>query len=267
VDLVDQGEQRLATGAEANLDYVDPAPQRKGRPGDLAFRSMPSHAQTRYASALEKASIVDVPATFGEVARNEWSRSYNEWVKFGEYEFAAFNNPNEKVRLDDSTNFPRYGKLSENQKYWTNRWADQMNYRYWKDRASAEMTTEGVQARQLFYEGTLAYRKSEFEKAVQHYRDGLNVWDKLLKVHKDYRTDDFNKKDTGVVVRRYVRALKQLGEPEPKDIPFKDLLAAAEQDLTPDPFDAIEMLGTSGQSGGSGSGAGRGAPAAPSRRR
>ena len=63
-------------------------PQKKGRPeGDLPFRSMPAHAQTRYASGLEKMSILGVPATFGEVAKNEWARGLREWEKFGKFEF------------------------------------------------------------------------------------------------------------------------------------------------------------------------------------
>ncbi|GAC1474639.1 MAG: hypothetical protein NVSMB9_25380 [Isosphaeraceae bacterium] len=243
VKLVDEGEQRLATGVEANLDYVDPTPQRKGRPGDLAFRSMAAHAQTRYAVGLEKMSMVDIPATFGQVAQNAWSKSLKEWVKFGLFEFKAHNNGDDLIRLDDSTDFKRYDKLRDNQKYWTSRWSDQMNYRYWKDRCAAEMTTTGVKARQLFYEGTLAYKTSDFEKAVQRYRDGLDLWNTLLKDHKDYRTDTFNQQDTGLIVKRYIRALRQLGEPEPKDYPFKELLAAAEKDVSLDPFDATEMLG------------------------
>jgi hypothetical protein len=260
--LVDEGEQRVATGAEANLDYVDPTPQRKGRPGDLAFRSMPAHAQTRYAAGLEMMSMVDIPATFGEVAKNEWSRALNEWVKFGDYDFLAFNNQDEKVRIDDSTNMKRFETLSDNQKYWTNRWSDQMNYRYWKDRCASEMTNQGVQARQLFYEGTLAYKTADFEKAVQRFRDGLKIWDDLLKTHKDYRDADFNKKDTGLVVKRYVRAMRQLGEPEPKEIPFKDLLQGAENDNTLNPFDAMEMLGPTRATGTPGPGQGQ-RPATP----
>lgn len=244
VALVDAGAERLAVGTEANLDYVDPTPQRKGRPGDLAFRSMPAHAMTRYASGLEKMSMLDIPATFGEVAKNAWARALNEWVKFGEYEYEAFNDPQkQKVRLDDATNPERFAKLTETQQYWTNRWADQMNYRYFKDRSSAEMTTKGVEARRLFYEGTIAYRLSDFELAVQKYREGLALWDELLKEHTDYRNDEFNKKDTGLVLKRYVRALRQLGEPEPKDMPFQELLKGAEADTSLDPFDAIEMLG------------------------
>ena len=250
VDLVDEGGERLATSAESNLDYVDPTPQRKGRPGDLAFRSMPAHAVTRYAAALEKMSMVGIEATFGEVAKNWWNRALNEWVKFGEYVFMSHNEvlvdgklTKQPVRIDDSTNVERFNKLHDNQQYWTTRWSDQMNYRYWKDRCLSEKTDLGVQARQLFYEGTQAYKNSDFESAVAKYREGLKLWAELLKDHKDYRDDDFNKKDTGLVVKRYTMALRQLGEPEPENIPFKELQAAAELDRTVDPFDAIEMLG------------------------
>ena len=252
VDLVDKGENRQASSVEANLDYVDASPQRKGRPGDLPFRSMPAHAQTRYAAGLEKMSILDIEATFGEVAKNEWRKALNEWVKFGQYEFMSHNlvdvvgkseKEKEPIHIDDVSNPDLLAKLSDNQRYWTNRWSDQMNYRYWKDRSKTEMTNEGVQARQLFYEGTIAYKRSDFLKAVEKFRDGLNLWNALLKDHTDYRNDDFNKKDTGLVVKRYLRALKQLGEPEPKDLPFRELLAGAEQDTTVDPFDATEMLG------------------------
>ena len=57
-------------------------------------------------------------------------------------------------------------QLNENQRYWTERWANQMNYRYWKERCQAEMTQKGVQARQLFYEGTMAYKTGDFPKAA-----------------------------------------------------------------------------------------------------
>ena len=67
------------------------------------------------------------------------------------------------------------------------------------------------------------------------------IWDELLKSHPDYRNDDINKKDTGLVVRRYLRALRQLGEPEPPDTPFRELIVGGDKDITLDPFDAIEM--------------------------
>ncbi len=246
VNLVDAGETRAATGVESNLDYVDPVPQRKGRPGDLAFRTMPAHAQTRYAERLEKMSVLGIPATFGEVAKNEWAKALAEWVRFGVYEFEAFNEKSAKVRLDDSTNMKRFETLSENLKYWTVRWSDQMNYRYWKERSQAEMTNEGVRARQNFYEGTLAYRTSDFDVAAKKFKEGLTIWDALTKNYVSYRNDDLNRKDTGIILRRYLRVLGQQspggGNVVPDDVPFKELLQGTPPDDSPDPFDAAEML-------------------------
>ncbi|AMV39930.1 hypothetical protein [Planctomyces sp. SH-PL62] len=250
VRLVDEGGARLGGGTAENIQYIDPTPQRKGRADDIAFRSMPSHAQTHYAAALEKMSMAGIEATFGEVAKNEWARALNEWVKFGSHVFMSHNEVlrdgklvRDEVRLDDATNRERYSTLTENAQYWTDRWADQMNYRYWKERCQAEMTSEGVAARQLFYEGTKAYKTGDFTLAAGKFRDGLTIWNENLKNFPTYREDDLNRKDTGLVVKRYVRVLRQLGEPVPDTLPFKDLLAAAEADNTVDPFDAIEMLG------------------------
>ena len=33
--------------------------------------------------------------------------------------------------------------MPENQAYWTQRWADQMNFRYWKERCLAETASKG----------------------------------------------------------------------------------------------------------------------------
>ena len=47
-----------------------------------------------------------------------------------------------------------------------------MNYRYWKKRCQAEKTDNGGPARQLFYEGTLAYKTGDFPKAAENSRKG-----------------------------------------------------------------------------------------------
>jgi hypothetical protein len=250
VNLVDEGGTRLVGGTSSDITYIDPTPQRKGRADDIAFRSMPAHAQTHYAAALEKMSIAGVEATFGEVAKNEWAKALREWEKFGQHKFMSHNvvlrdgeYVKDEVFLDDATNPERFKTLPENAQYWTDRWASQMNYRYWKERCQAEMTSAGVAARQSFYEGTKAYKTGDFATAAAKFREGLEVWDENLKGFPTYRDDDLNRKDTGLVVKRYVRVLRQLGEPVPEVFPFKDLLAAAEADNTVDPFDAIEMLG------------------------
>jgi hypothetical protein len=107
----------------------------------------------------------------------------------------------------------------------------------------------------MFYEGTKAYRRADFQTAVKFYRDGLNLWKELLKSHPSYGNDDINKKDTGLIVKRYKRAFLQagLGNDLPADTPFLDFLKIADADTSVDPFDAQEMLpNTPGASAGGG---------------
>jgi hypothetical protein len=175
-------------------------------------------------------------------------------VKFGDHVFMSHNEiPDENgklhrdpIRIDDATNPARLQALTDNQRYWSQRWADQMNYRYWKERSQAEQTDEAVRARELFYQGTLAYKTGDFPKAVARFREGLQFWKKALNDHPTFRDDDLCKKDTGLIIKRYVRALQQAGEPLPDDTPFKETQAQAESDPTVDPFDAIEMIGVPG---------------------
>ena len=218
VNLVDYGARPAwSAGPRENVQYVDPTPQRKGRPDDIAFRSMPAHAQTRYAAGLEKMSMYGIQATFGEVAKNEWASALNEWVKFGEHVFMSHNDIREKdgsehrdpVKLDDATNPERLKTLTDNQQYWTQRWADQMNYRYWKERCQAEQTDEAVRARELFYEGTLAYKTADFPKAAAKFKEGLQVWKLALNDHPVYRDDRCEEGDRAD--RHAVRAGAQAG--------------------------------------------------------
>ena len=254
VSLVDSGGVRVLGGTAENIQYIDPAPQRKGRADDIAFRSMPAHGQTRYAVALEKMSTLGVEARFGEKAKNEWASALNEWVKFGEHVFMSHNEvPDETgklhrdpIRIDDASDLEKLKGLTDNQKYWTQRWADQMNYRYWKERCQAEQTDDAVRARELFYQGTIAYKRAEYPKAAAKFKDGLNAWKSALNDHPTFRDDDLCKKDTGLIVKRYQRALQQADEPMPDNTPFKDTLAIAQNDPTVDPFDQFEMIGVPG---------------------
>ena len=137
--------------------------------------------------------------------------------------------------------------LTENKMAWTDRWANQNNFRYWVERCRAEMEPQGVRARQLFYEGYLAYLDADFPRAADTYREGLDLWKTVLANYPTYRDDDLNRKDTGQAVLRYVEALRQAGREVPEDMPFADLLEDAELDPMLDPFDALDMLGPIGE--------------------
>ncbi len=244
IRVVDAGGERTETGVEGEVEYVDRMPNRKGRPGDLNFRSMPAHAQTRYASAMEKMSVLDVEPMFGQAAQGAWGKALEEWVNFGRHPFPAHNNEDELIYVDDASNPARMlsKELTDNQKYWTNRWADQMNYRYWKDRSLAEAEPQGTNARRLFYEGTVALKNADFGSAVEKYKQGLDLWKDLLERHPTYKDDELNQKDTGQLVKRYVFALRQVGENPPDDMPFKDLYEEVKDESLLDPFDQLDMM-------------------------
>jgi hypothetical protein len=272
VKLVDSGATRLASGTsdDVRIDYVDPTPQRKGKADDIAFRSMPAHGQSRYAGGLEKMSTYGVKATFGEVAKAEWEKAWNEWDKLGEHVFMSHNEvlrdgklTRDKVKLNDVMNVEKYKQMPENQIYWAQRWADQMNFRYWKERCQAEATNKGVLAREQFYDATRAYKTGDFPKAAEKFKAGLELWKSVMNDFPGYRDDDLNKKDTGLIVKRYKLALKQLGQPEPADMPFKEYAALLGNDTTVDPFDATEMMGVVPEQGAPGAAQPAAPPAIP----
>ena len=57
-----------------------------------------------------------------------------------------------------------------------------------------------------------------------------------------------NDRDTRHYVRRYLLSLKNIGEKEPEKYPFMDLMKGPQPDYSPDPFDALEMIRSSGTS-------------------
>ena len=170
-----------------------------------------------------------------------------------------------RIRIDDRMFPERYKKLSDNEQHWTDRFAvGQMNpIPTGRNVARRRMTTGGVMARQLFYEGTVAYKMADFTKAAAKFREGLAIWKDVLKDFNFYRNDDLNRKDTGLIVKRYIRVLKQSGEPIPVDLTVQGpRVAVADADPTLDPFDAIEMIGVTREGTvRTGASSGPGAPA------
>ena len=61
----------------------------------------------------------------------------------------------------------RFKEMPENQLYWTQRWADQMNYRYWKERCQAESDDQRRCWRgSSSTRGRVAYKTGDFPKAA-----------------------------------------------------------------------------------------------------
>ena len=67
------------------------SPSARGGPATSPSARCPRTPRPATPSGLEKMSILGIPATFGEVAKNEWAKALAEWVKFGIYEFHVAN--------------------------------------------------------------------------------------------------------------------------------------------------------------------------------
>ncbi len=76
------------------------------------------------------------------------------------------------------------------------------------------------------------------------------LWNDHIKEFPNFRDDDLNKKEAGLILLRYERVLQQQGEKLPDNFPFKELLPAAKADTSRDPFDVLEMLGVTPDTAG-----------------
>ena len=199
-------------------------------------------------------SIYGIPARFGEKAKNEWASALNEWVKFGEHVFMSHNEVpdatgklhRDPIKIDDASNPERLEEAHRQPEVLDAALGRPDELPVLEGAVPGRADRRGGPAHELFYQGTLAYKTGDFTKAAAKYREGLQFWKLALNDHPTFRDDDLCKKDTGLIIKRYVRALQQADEPMPDDTPFKDTLAVAQNDPTVDPFDAIEMIGVPG---------------------
>ena len=54
------------------------------------------------------------------------------------------------------------------------------------------MDTNAVAARQLFYEGTKAYKTGDFPVAAEKFKEGLRVWKAVMDDFPTYRDDELS---------------------------------------------------------------------------
>ncbi len=111
-----------------------------------------------------------------------------------------------------------------------------------------ESEVVAVKARKMFYEGLRALKAANLPEAARSYREGLEAWADVLTRHPFFGDDVQTKSEAAHTARRYLFALKQIGEKEPENYPFRDLVKAGPDDFSPDPFDQLEMQKTSATS-------------------
>lgn len=187
------------------------------RPQQMAitpFTSYPAMARTEYASMMAEEGI------FGEKAKDAWRRAYRAWVDFG-----LMGGTNRETDLMHRLEFSdeEWKQLTDEQKYWADRYANIVKYRYWKSRARWESTSEMQAAREAFYNAEKARKEGDYRLAISEYEKAFPLWRKVLDSDEYLRTDEAFAQDSQNYEAQYMKMLSHLDLPIPKDRPFEGL--------------------------------------------
>jgi len=136
----------------------------------------------------------------------------------------------------------RLERFADEELYWNNRYANMVNYRYWKERSRAEATWDMIHAREHFYNATKAYQEGDPDTAFDEFEAGLKLWEKVLAKYPRIRNDDLTVEETAKLVKQYLVVRAQLDLPPPKKIPFEEFVRKIEeQELTPEDLLKYEL--------------------------
>ena len=176
---------------------------------------MPAHGQTRYAVRPGEDEHLRHPGhASARRPRTNGPGRCNEWVKFGEHVFMSHNEvPDENgklhrdpIRIDDITKPERLQEADRQPAVLDPALGrpDELSLLEGAVPGRADRRG-GVRARQLFYQGTMAYKTGDFPKAARQIQEGpggLEGWPSTTS--PTYRDDDLCKKETGLIVKRYL---------------------------------------------------------------
>jgi hypothetical protein len=99
-----------------------------------------------------------------------------------------------------------------------------VNFEYWRDRAATEQEQDIRDARESIYKGDRAFVRGDLPGAKAAYENGLNLWRKVLDVHKEYVADQTTCEDLMDMIKRYRHILSQRDEPWPKKFILQDVI-------------------------------------------
>lgn len=138
----------------------------------------------------------------------------------------------------------KLGALSHEELYWCDRYATMINYRYWKERTVAESEPETIAARRHFFTGLERFREGDPETAETEFKQGLDLWKKILDKYARLRDDDLTAEETIGIVFAYKAVLAQLDRPPlaPEDTPFQEYIQKFTPPSMPTPEQAEMML-------------------------
>lgn len=194
-----------------------PIPRRPKSMGVHPFMCYTAMSRTTYADFLGR------EGTFGEKSKNAWREAYNEWLAFGRLGKPE-RGSNVIFRLEYSPS--EWSALTDEQRYWAQRYGDVVKYRYWKNRAKSEATDEMQLAREAFYQATQARQQGDYQRAISEFEKAFPVWRKVVEGDVNLRTDDMFIEDSQKYESQYLKLLTHLDLPAPKQRPFEGLFPA-----------------------------------------
>jgi hypothetical protein len=215
------------------FDLANQSVKDSGKPpkrmGITPFLSHPAKALTTFAEYLGK------EGTFGVDAREAWSQAYNEWLKFGrEWGVAHKEGVGERDQFVHRLEYDaaEYEKLSDDTKYWIDRYGNIVRYAYWKRRVKAEGTPQMESAREAFYYAEKAREEGDYDLAIKKYEEGFPKFRSVFEVPEfvQLREDIPIQDDAGEWERNYLRLLTNLSRKLPERRPFQGLFGPAFDD-------------------------------------
>lgn len=185
------------------------------RPRQMAmapFMSYPATAKSSFADWLGK------EGTFGERTKNAYRVAHQHWIDFGSLGEPDRNPDFPLLRLEYTSS--EWKNLTQEQRYWIERYQNVVNYNYWKARTRAEATDEMQAAREAFYQATKARENGDYERAISEYRRAFPIWRKILEGNSYLRTDQIFEDDSKEYEMHYLKMLRHLERPLPEKRPF-----------------------------------------------
>jgi len=203
------------------------------RMGITPFLSHPAKALTTFAEYLGK------EGTFGVDAREAWSQAYNEWLKFGRgLDIARKEGVSERDQFVHRLEYDpaEYEKLSDETKYWVERYGNIVRYSYWKRRVKAEGTPEMEGAREAFFFAEKAREEGDYDLAIAKYEEGFPKFRKVFENPEFFQLrDDLPiQDDAGEWEHNYIRLLSNLSRKLPERRPFQGLFRSASDETDAD---------------------------------
>lgn len=199
------------------------------RMGITPFLSHPAKALTTYAEFLGK------EGTFGVDAREAWSEAYNKWLEFGRgLGVLRKEGVSEREQLIHRLEYEpaEFEKLSDETKYWIDRYGSIVRYWYWKKRVKAEGTTDMEGAREAFYFAEKAREEGDYDKALAKYEEGFPKFRRVFDVPEfvQLKDDIPIQDDAGEWERNYLRVLTNLSRKLPERRPFQGVFKSLSDD-------------------------------------